>query len=81
VNRFGFKCLKNYTIDYLRAPEKSIESVSSDGEAGFLSQDGSLKKRLIQNLRKLGLEMEIPLRKLPVMNLLGSTNVAVFRKS
>jgi len=81
VNRFGFRCMKNYTIDYLRAPEKSIESVSSDGEASFLSHDSSLKKRLIQNMRKLGLEIEIPIRNLPIINLLGSTNVAVFRKT
>ena len=58
VKCFGFKRLKNYTIDYLRAPEKSIERVSSDGEAGFLSHDSSLKKRLIQNTRKLALRLK-----------------------
>ena len=80
VEQFGFKCLKRYTIDYLRALEKSVETISIGDQTSFMSGPPSLKTRLVKTLRELGLEIEIPFRKLPILNLLGSTNVAIFKK-
>jgi len=81
VEKFGFKCVKSYTIDYLRAIEKSVETISLGDQTNFMSSPPSPKTRIVKTLRELGLEIEIPFRKLPILNLMGSTNVALFKKS
>jgi len=80
VEKFGFKCVRSYTIDYLRALEKSVQTISLEDQINFMSGSPSLKTLIVKTLRELGLEIEIPFRKLPILNLMGSTNVTSFKK-
>ncbi len=80
VESFGFMCLKSFTIDYLRAPEKSLENISSEDGANFLERERSMKEQAVSYLRQIGLALEIPLRIVPILNRFGSTNVVIFRK-
>ncbi len=56
VERFGFTCIKSYTIDYSREVRQTLILVAL-----------------------VGGNSEIILHKMPIANLLGVTNVALFR--
>jgi len=80
VESFGFACKKYYTIDYLRTIEKSVLTDDLQRQLNFLSEQQTFRTRFLKKVRQFGLELEIPLRRFPIMNLFGSTNIAIFEK-